>query len=700
MTDVLIDASSADYHNEETACFARTPAGEVFIVNGIDRGRKWSGAKTSVVVIGLDAPSAAPSVSESGGGASEQGTYYVAYRFGDADGNYSNLSPLAEVATTASAKSFSWSSVAAASGTDSSARITKRQLFRSLVGDATTLYLVHEIADNSTTTYSDTLSDADLSANEELPILNFDETLSANRFGLPPTNKKVAVWHQDRMFYLADGVYATGTVSLTNSSTTLTGSGTLFNKYMVGRFVYPVGSTIGYRISAYSSATSMTLEAAYSGTNLTGVAYEIRVDPAERNLIYFSEPEEPESVPQSQNQFLIQENTGEYDEIVGAYPSDTSLYILMRSHTYVFNYVRQPHLDGSSRLMMRRGAYNQRCWDRGGESVFVMDRSGPYEITGDGFKDIGQPIKNYWRDGLVLHSQSERFFVAVDPTTQVARFYVAINSDASVLHCFAYNYGRGSWELEEYVFPVGCAVASWVGGARNYYVGKANDRFAIQNYLASVDGGSSVTTGVVNTYNAGTGVLTATTGVFTSGLTDYPLVFTSGGEKGTALKLTASDFGSTTSWNSSTGLDVSPGDTFAIGAIPWRYKTGLMTYARNDHNNHERSIGVMFKPTTATGNSLDIRHYLNYKSTPEVSQFDQPEQYSNVAASVLGSPDGVVTLDQTADPNYDSVGYSRKVYSGRNAHSTASDRYISAELRGIAKGEPIEISQIDISGSK
>lgn len=688
-------------HTETDICFAKTPAGEVFMVNGIDRGHKWDGAATSTVFIGLDAPTVAPTVGENSGGHSEVGEYFTAYRFGDEVGNYSNLSPLQSTTTTAVDKSFDWSAVAVAAGTDSTARITKRQLFRSLVGDATTLFLVTTLADNTTTTYSDTLSDEDLAQNEELPIVNFDETLSANRFGLPPTTKAVAVWHQDRMFYLADSFYSTGTVTVTSSSTTVTGIGTAFNKYFVGRYLYPVGAAKGLRISAYVSATELTLGTAYAGSTLTGVAYEIRPDPAERGMIFFSETEEPESVPQSQNQFVLQENVGEYDEIVGAIPSDSTMYVLQRSHVYAFDYVRQPHLDGSARLMLRRGCCNQRCWDRGGNSIFLMDQEGPYSIqSGGDFKDIGEPIKNYWRDGLIDHSQSRRFFVAVNPQTQTARFYVRLTTDNSVVRCLAYDYAHDAWSEEEYPFTVGCAVAMRVNNVRSYFVGKQNDRFCAERYLSSLDGRTSAVRGTVASYGAGT--LVATGSVFVAGMIDCPVVITSTNGKRQVGLITAYTNGTTvtvaTTINSPTAI--AAGDTFVIGGVPWSYRTGLMTYARNEHNNHERSIELLYKPTTESGNTLDIRHYLNYKTTAEVAQFDEPEKLSQTCSSISGSADGVVTLDRDANADYPSVGYSRKVYSGRNAHGIAADRYVTAELRGIAAGEPVEVSQLVIAGSK
>ena len=73
---------------------------------------------------------------------------------------------------------------------------------------------------------------------------------------------------------LENDKYVTGTVTLTNASTTVTGSGTTFTAAMVGRYVKG-NDGFYYRISAYTSATSITLEHAFEGTTTAGVTTAI-----------------------------------------------------------------------------------------------------------------------------------------------------------------------------------------------------------------------------------------------------------------------------------------------------------------------------------------------------------------------------------------------------------------------------------------
>lgn len=72
--------------------------------------------------------------------------------------------------------------------------------------------------------------------------------------------------------------YETGTVTVTLGSTTLTGSGTTFTSAMVGRKFRLTGDLDFYEISAYVSATEVTLADAYVNATQSGIAYSIYQD--------------------------------------------------------------------------------------------------------------------------------------------------------------------------------------------------------------------------------------------------------------------------------------------------------------------------------------------------------------------------------------------------------------------------------------
>lgn len=87
--------------------------------------------------------------------------------------------------------------------------------------------------------------------------------------------------YEPRMNKMSVANYTTGTVTLTNASASVTGSGTTFTSAMVGRHLFPTTldahGGIGYKILTYTSATVITLENTYAGAsvNASGVNFVI-----------------------------------------------------------------------------------------------------------------------------------------------------------------------------------------------------------------------------------------------------------------------------------------------------------------------------------------------------------------------------------------------------------------------------------------
>ncbi len=72
--------------------------------------------------------------------------------------------------------------------------------------------------------------------------------------------------------------YTTGTVTATNGSKTITGSGTTFTAAMVGRKIRMESENAYYRISAFVSVTEVTLEVPYQGTTAASKTFSIYKD--------------------------------------------------------------------------------------------------------------------------------------------------------------------------------------------------------------------------------------------------------------------------------------------------------------------------------------------------------------------------------------------------------------------------------------
>lgn len=699
---------SPAWHSEPKICFTQTSGGELFAVNGLDRPWKYNGQNGTAVngegpacAVGIDPPTAALAATTPGSGNALEGTYYVAYRWLDRFGNPSVLSPLLAVTATAGDK-FEYSTVANSSGKDSTPRITQKQIFRSLVNDAETLYLVTTIADNSTTTYTgDTLSDEALAANAALPILNDDESLNANRFVVPPTHKRIVVWHQDRLWFMADGTYRTGTVATTNTSATFTGTNTVFTDEMIGWELWLTSSTkIPYTITAVASSTSITVSPAADAT-ASGLLYILRPARSERNKIYYSEAEEPEAVPQSQNEVLIQiSRVDDDDEIVGGYSFGADLYVAKERATYVVSSVRQPNLDAGVSMAFSRGLFNHWCSAHAEGMQFCMDRLGMYVTSGGKPEPIGEVFQNYWREQLIDFSVSEYFFVAVNQVTRTARFYVVLSGSGLSYpgFVFCYNYILNRWWTETRPWSVtGAGTIRNVGARETYYELPAGFPPVYDDGYAT-DGVIAATTGVLSSYNTETSDLTATTAVFTSAMVGAPIVFTSGNGR--------QQLGIINAFTSSTVVVIygdihvpnepAAGDTFVVGGIPWRLKTAMFDIPAIGAR-APIDVTASFVPTAAAGNLLEVRHYLGHSSTPENAEIDIISE-GETCGAVKGSPNSTISMyvDKVAEaPNN---GVARKSIGMSTSQSVPSYRNLTVELRGIAAGERHRITQLDIDG--
>lgn len=69
--------------------------------------------------------------------------------------------------------------------------------------------------------------------------------------------------------------YTTGTVTLTNASTVVTGSGTTFTAAMVGRYIKGNLDARWYELSGFTSTTVMASKKSFQGTTASSLAYTI-----------------------------------------------------------------------------------------------------------------------------------------------------------------------------------------------------------------------------------------------------------------------------------------------------------------------------------------------------------------------------------------------------------------------------------------
>ena len=98
------------------------------------------------------------------------------------------------------------------------------------------------------------------------------------RMGLDRATGQDLPYLMTESFITTVAPYETGTVTATNNSKTITGSGTTFTSAMVGRKIRMSSENAYYRISAYVSATELTLEVVYQGTTGASKTFSIYKD--------------------------------------------------------------------------------------------------------------------------------------------------------------------------------------------------------------------------------------------------------------------------------------------------------------------------------------------------------------------------------------------------------------------------------------
>jgi len=780
------------WHVDARMSFCRTSGGELVISNGIDRPWKYNGqdgtgvaADGPACALGIDPPTGSPFAATPGGGGATAGTYLIAYRFVDQFGNPSVLSPTAEIVA-ASGDKFEWT-VGISTGLDSSPRVTKRQLFRTRADDANTFYLVTTLEDNSRLTYNDdTLSDDDLAEREALPLTagsiggayQSGGIMVANRFVVPPTHKRVAIWHEDRQFWMADGRYATGTLAFTLQTAAITaatnatpivvtsnghglengqrvritgvlgntaangtwvvankaantfelqgsagngaytsggtwtridaasivGTTTVITATMIGWEIFlNTSSVVPFTIVTVTDETHFTVSPAPAAT-FAGVSYAARPARTERNTVYFSEPEEPESVPQAQNNIMVQyTQADEDDEIIGGFAMPSALYALKTRHTYSIDYVRQGKVSAGSAPVAFRGAFNNSCCEQadvGGQVIaFLMDCYGMWSFAGQGSNPVGAGFQNYWRDGLIDFSKSESFFITINRTTQAVRFFVVLTADGGTYpkFCFCYSWTRDAWWTESRPWEIHGGGTFKENGRDTYFELPFGYPMVYDDGYAS-DGIQTAVRGTIASYTSGTGVLVSTASIFTAAMVGFPVSVTSGnGEQQTGL-ITAYTNGTTVTVSSSFHSTSVPaaGDTFAIGGIPCRLKTPQYDIpAVSDRAKVE--VALWYRPTTNNGGYLSVRHYYGYRTSPEASVVDTPEQ-NEYCENVLGSANARSSMYTLKNGELSQTGVARKDLSGASHVSLANERLLTVEAWATAVGERLRITQVDVAG--
>lgn len=446
--------------------------------------------------------------------------------------------------------------------------------------------------------------------------------------------------------------------------------------------------------------------------------YGVDTSGTQPNTVYYSEVDEPESVPDV-NEIILQQNARDSDSLRAMIPFGATLLLMQERHSFSLTFAKNPILDAQVTPIAFRGCINQRCWDIYDGVCYVADQYGVYMIQPTGqIENLSDAISDQFRDRIDF-AKSTWNFLLVDPKTKVLRLFVAYKEDSSsgfpsrVLCC---SLDTKAWWFEKY--------PQRIAGGTQVRLSNGDFRCAYAAESGPVLLGEGA-------HDIGRGAITKVT--LTNGGTGYrtPPKVTASGGCGAEFQASIDNNGKVTAiWIVSPGygyaggsLVISPPDdpntpspvlavaTYEATAktadaslfTSYRYKGGAAEYVTDAENpkaggTMSRSIGVTYQPQSRPC-LLSLRTYYNNSPFPR----------GNVAARNRGTGFTHSTVDNAA--RHDMIaqqttsglesGVAKAMFAGRSLDDVrSSDRHIAIELVGARTApEPVTIYQLTVDGT-
>lgn len=197
--------------------------------------------------------------------------------------------------------------------------------------------------------------------------------------------------------------------------------------------------------------------------------YGVDTSGSEPNSLYFSEVDEPESVPDT-NEIVIQQNMKGTDQVAALMPFGASLIVFQKRHAYRVSYAAQPVIDATITLMAQRGCLNQRCWDTYDGVAYVADAVGVYAFDGNAATPLSDAVDTFWADNVIHFASSKWCFLRVDPATRIVRFFFAVSAGMPD-RALCYHPTTKAWWLEQYAQTIAAADCVASGGRNRMAAG-------------------------------------------------------------------------------------------------------------------------------------------------------------------------------------------------------------------------------------
>jgi hypothetical protein len=446
-----------------------------------------------------------------------QGKYWCALRYVDdtpASSNgpiASSITELAEIELAAPAESLTWSW----SNTGAEARASRLELWRTSADQALVLYRVASLprdgSGNFPTSYTDTFSDADL-INPERPAsatgASATDVVTATSHGMQDGDSFKflsltggAGLTAQTTYYVRDATANTFKVAASaggvaiNFTTDISAASVTTGRFGALPIVLPNGQPNARRFQpppTDKSSIVMFQDRAWYGVDTSGT---------EPNSLYFSEVDEPESVPDS-NELVIQENVKGTDKISALMPFGAAMVVFQQRHAYRLSYAAQPVIDASIILLAQRGCLNQRCWDTHDGVAYVVDSVGMYVFDGSNAVPLSDSVDTFWTDNIIHFASSKWFFVRVDPLTRIVRFFHAVSAGMPD-RALCYHPMTKAWWVEVYAQTFAASECVISGNRQKIVVGGQSGSLYLFDAGSQDIDSAGASAGIACTYRTG-----------------------------------------------------------------------------------------------------------------------------------------------------------------------------------------------------
>lgn len=620
--------------------WVRDVRGNTYLANGIDRPQVWDGRSTTTRNWGIDAATTAPTVALGSAGALT-GDYYYHYAWvNSATGVVSSPSAISSVIAATSDR-IDISGVPA-SNTDP--QVTHWRLFRNTAGQTTTFYKVADIA-IGTTTYTDNITDATITAND---IMDDDND--------PPSSWQCYVaFYKGRMHIYGGRIEKEGTVTATNGSAAIVGSGTDFKPSHVGQAFMVPGDTTQYEVLSVTDVTHLTLTANYGGSTGGSKAYKLFMS-EDRAQWNWSKAGEEEYFPAA-NSANVAENDD--DEPTGLFIVGSQLFASKRRHVYRLLHDQDPATDGGIfEALKHRGLVNQRSVVVIGPEAFLFDEFGAYQFDGGStatpidfaINRLIQPSTEPLAD-RVNWAYREKFHAIWDPKRDRVLFFVCLGSDTEPKNALVYERKRQRWTIEEY--RVGITSSSLQRDSSNRlraWVGDENGCVWALGISAGIDGAPASASGTLRgtvTSATSTTLSDSTATFYTTGdkLIGVPVYNVTTGE----WRIISSNSGTVLTLSSAWSVTPSVGDVYRVGAIELQLRTKWQDLGDGVTKSFKK-VRVYFQPTS-TDYTVGVKVYYDFSSTAFLQWSSQihANRGDGLEVPSTAASDGIVLVHMKPD---------------------------------------------------